>query len=458
MLINLLVIVNRPYSDKWILDDAKCLMLDCSIIPSLQANNQNCVDSVDTTIWRIYKILEELGDGTCGSVYKARDWRTNEIVAVKKMKRKFFFWEEYWRLREIKVLRKLNHPNIIKLKEVIRENNEVFLIFEYMNYNLYEIMKEQRRPFSEDEIRNFMSQLLHGLNHMHRRGYFHRDLKPENLLVTNDVLKVADFGLAREVSSMPPYTEYVSTRWYRAPEVLLQAKSYTPAIDMWAAGAILAELFTLSPIFPGESEIDQLFKICCVLGLACKPLRYHSNASPEAIDLIMQLCSWDPSKRPAADESLQHPFFHVWIPRSLRDPLDLKLSNIGAKPTLELKLSDFGAEPEDCFLGLTLGVKPSVPDLDVVQDVSQHIEDDALFCSGLEDHSRQSVFWSLMPPDRGGICAPVEPSFSLSFSSIQHPSVRVPQSAGFSMPSLQSNIVDGPLLAMSSPFPPSHCH
>ncbi|XP_050364012.1 serine/threonine-protein kinase MHK [Argentina anserina] len=431
-----------------------------------------------------YKILEELGDGTCGSVYKARDWRTNEIVAVKKMKRKFFFWEEYWRLQEIKVLRKLNHPNIIKLKEVIRENNEVFLIFEYMNYNLYEIMKERQRPFSEDEIRSFMSQLLDGLNHMHRRGYFHRDLKPENLLVTNDILKVADFGLAREVSSTPPYTEYVSTRWYRAPEVLLQAKSYTPAVDMWAAGAILAELFTLSPIFPGESEIDQLYKICRVLGtpdLTIFPegtnisrlfgiINFEKilpadlsdiipTASAEAIDLITKLCTWDPSKRPTSDETLQHPFFHVvWVHRSLHDPLDLKLSNTGTKPTLELKLSDFGAEPEDCFLGLTLAVKPSVPDFDVVHDVSQHIEEDALFCSGLEDHSARSVFWSLMPPGQGGICAPVEPSFSLSFSSIQHPSVRVPQSAGYPMPSLQSNIADGPLLAMSSPFQQSHWH
>ncbi|XP_017190786.3 serine/threonine-protein kinase MHK-like isoform X2 [Malus sylvestris] len=415
-----------------------------------------------------YKILEELGDGTCGCVYKARDWRTNEIVAVKKMKRKFFFWEEYWRLREIKVLRKLYHPNIIKLKEVVRENNEVFLIFEYMNYNLYQIMKEQGRPFLEDEIRSFMSQLLHGLSHLHKSGYFHRDLKPENLLVTNDVLKIADFGLAREASSMPPYTEYVSTRWYRAPEVLLQSKLYTPAVDMWAAGAILAELFTLSPIFPGESEIDQFFKICCVLGtpdLTVFPegtnasrlysfINYEKilpanlsdiipNASPEAIDLISQLCSWDPSRRPTADESLQHPFF--------------QLSNMGANPTLELKLSDFGAEPEDCFLGLTLAVKPSVPDFDVGHDAPHHMKEDALFCSGLEDCSGRSVFWSLMPPDQGGICAPVDPSFSLSFSSIQHPTVRVPQSAGYSIPSLQPNILDGRFLTVSPPFPQSHC-
>ncbi|KAF4367536.1 hypothetical protein CsatB_024857 [Cannabis sativa] len=425
-----------------------------------------------------YTILEELGDGTCGTVYKAIDSRTHEIVAVKKMKRKFYFWEEYWRLREIKVLRRLSHPNIIKLNEVVRENDEVFLIFEYMNLNLYQMMRDRQRPFSEDEIRSFIAQVLHGLDHIHRNRYFHRDLKPENLLVTNDLIKIADFGLAREVSSMPPYTEYVSTRWYRAPEVLLQSKTYTPAVDMWAVGAILAELFTFSPIFPGESEIDQLFKICCVLGtpdIASFPegtnisrlfgiVNYEKiapanlshmipNASPEAIDLILQLCSWDPSRRPSANESLQHPFFKVtWVPRLLRDPLELKLSNMGAQPNLELKLSDFGSEPEDCFLGLTLAVKPSVPSLDLVHDVS-HGDKNALFCSDLEDRREQSVFWSLISPERNGIRAPVETSFSLSFSSIQHPAIMGAQSGGFSIPALQPNILDGPFLGMSTGFP-----
>uniref|UniRef100_A0A2P2LV88 Uncharacterized protein MANES_12G049600 n=1 Tax=Rhizophora mucronata TaxID=61149 RepID=A0A2P2LV88_RHIMU len=199
-----------------------------------------------------FKVLQELGDGTCGSVFKAINSDTYDIVAVKKMKRKFYYWEECMNLREVKALCKMNHPNIIKLKEVVREKNDLFFIFEYMEYNLYQIMRGQEKLFSEDEIRSFMSQVLQGLAHMHRNGYFHRDLKPENLLVTNDVLKIADFGLAREVSSLPPYTEYVSTRWYRAPEVLLQSSIYSPAIDMWAVGAILAELFTLSPIFPGE--------------------------------------------------------------------------------------------------------------------------------------------------------------------------------------------------------------
>ncbi|XP_034916012.1 serine/threonine-protein kinase MHK isoform X1 [Populus alba] len=435
-----------------------------------------------------YKILEEIGDGTCGCVFKAVNIETYEIVAVKKMKRKFYFWEDCMNLREVKALHKLNHPNIVKLKEVVRENNELFFIFEYMEYNLYQLMREQQRSFSEEEIRNFMSQVLQGLAHMHRNGYFHRDLKPENVLVTKDVLKIADFGLAREVSSAPPYTEYVSTRWYRAPEVLLQSSTYTPAIDMWAVGAIIAELFTLSPIFPGESEIDQLYKICCVLGtpeltafpkatnvsqlmnLSCAEMLPANlsdiipNASLEAIDLIMQLCSWDPLKRPTADQSLQHPFFHVgmWVPYPLRDPLELKLNNKGPKPNLELNLWDFGAEPDDCFLGLTLAVKPSVSNLgdlfhaEAVRNVPQGVREDFVFCSDLKGRQEQSVFWSLLSPDQNGIHPPVESSLSLSFSSIQHPSVGVPQSSGFTITSLQPNFLDCPLMAMPSPLQQSH--
>ncbi|CAN1269446.1 Serine/threonine-protein kinase MHK [Linum perenne] len=426
-----------------------------------------------------YRMLEELGDGTCGSVFRAINTDTYEIVAVKKMKRKFYFWEECMNLREVKVLQRLSHPNIIKLKEVVRENNELFFIFEYMEHNLYQIMKERESPFTEKEIRSFMAQVLQGLSNMHKNGYFHRDLKPENLLVTKDVLKIADFGLARELSSHPPYTEYVSTRWYRAPEVLLQSSIYTPAIDMWAVGAILAELFTLSPIFPGESEIDQLYKICCVLGSpdwstfpeATNIPRLmnvsHSeitpanladiipNASSEALDLIVQLCSWDPLKRPTADQALQHPFFHVAmrVPYPLRDPLELSLNNIGAMPNLELNLWDFGTQNDDCFLGLTLAVKPSASNLERVHNTSQGMEKDILFCSSdFNNHQDQSVFWSLVSPAQNRNHPPAESSLSLSFSSIQHPSAGIPQTSGFAIASLQPNILDCPLLAMSSPL------
>ncbi|GAB2226316.1 hypothetical protein Droror1_Dr00022118 [Drosera rotundifolia] len=423
-----------------------------------------------------YKILKELGDGTCGSVYKAVEMETYEIVAIKKMKRKFYVWDECMNLKELKCLRKLSHPNIIKLKEAVMENNELFFIFEYMEHNLYQIMKERQMPFSEEEIRCFMQQILQGLTHMHRNGYFHRDLKPENLLVTNDLIKIGDFGLAREVLSMPPYTDYVSTRWYRAPEVLLQSTYYTPAIDMWAVGAILAELFALSPIFPGESEIDQLYKICSILGapdwtafpdaknitqlinisysefFPANLSEIISHASLEAIDLISQLFHWDPQKRPTAEQCLQHPFFvGMWIPRPIHDQLHFTQPCTVNEPNLELNLWDFETKTDDCYLGLTLAVNPSIS-RDLMPQISRGTGQDIYLCSGFQDLPQQSACWSLFSPRRSGANARVEPPLSLSFGGLfsraraggSHP-------AGFGMTPLQSSsVLDGPLLAASS--------
>ncbi|GMH65900.1 hypothetical protein TrRE_jg10789, partial [Triparma retinervis] len=227
------------------------------------------------------------------------------------------------------------HPNIVKLKEVIRENDELFFVFEFMEANLYEVMKRRERHFPESKIRNIMYQIFQGLAFMHKHGFFHRDIKPENMLVKGDTVKVADFGLAREVRSRPPYTDYVSTRWYRAPEVLLRSQYYNSPIDTFACGCIMAELFTLRPLFPGSSEADQIYKICSIMGsptmrtwpdgikLAAQmnfrfpqfvPTSLNTiipNASPEAIDLMNGLLAFDPNKRPSASKILQHPFFQV---------------------------------------------------------------------------------------------------------------------------------------------------
>ncbi|KAF7137781.1 hypothetical protein RHSIM_Rhsim07G0138500 [Rhododendron simsii] len=183
-----------------------------------------------TSGWYRYKIIKEVGDGTFGTVWRAINKQSGEVVAIKKMKRKYYSWEECINLREVKSLRKMNHPNIVKLKEVIRENDILYFVFEYMECNLYQLIKDRAKLFSEAEVRNWCFQVFQGLAYMHQRGYFHRDLKPENLLVSKDLIKIADFGLAREISSQPPYTEYVSTRWYRAPEVLLQSPLYDSAV------------------------------------------------------------------------------------------------------------------------------------------------------------------------------------------------------------------------------------
>ncbi|RLN56916.1 hypothetical protein BBJ28_00016966 [Nothophytophthora sp. Chile5] len=249
-----------------------------------------------------YKITKQLGDGTYGSS-----------------------------------LKKLNHPNIIKLKEVIRENDELYFVFEYMECNLYDTMKKRDRHFPESKIRNLMYQMLQGLAFMHKHSFFHRDIKPENMLVKGDTVKVADFGLAREIRSRPPFTDYVSTRWYRAPEVLLRSTTYNSPIDAWAMGCIMAEMFTLRPLFPGSSEGDQLYKICSVLGnpthstwpegmkLAAQ-MNYRfpqfvptslaqliPHASPEALQLMTDLLKYDPNQRPTSSQALQYPFFQVTV-------------------------------------------------------------------------------------------------------------------------------------------------
>ncbi|XP_068787971.1 serine/threonine-protein kinase MAK isoform X3 [Struthio camelus] len=283
-----------------------------------------------------YTTMKQLGDGTYGSVLMGKSNESGELVAIKRMKRKFYSWDECMNLREVKSLKKLNHANVIKLKEVIRENDHLYFVFEYMKENLYQLMKDRNKLFPESVIRNIMYQILQGLAFIHKHGFFHRDMKPENLLCMGpELVKIADFGLARELRSQPPYTDYVSTRWYRAPEVLLRSSIYSSPIDIWAVGSIMAELYTLRPLFPGTSEVDEIFKICQVLGTPKKsdwPEGYHlasamnfrfpqcvpinlktliPNASSEAIQLMSDMLSWNPKKRPTASQALKYPYFQV---------------------------------------------------------------------------------------------------------------------------------------------------
>lgn len=291
-----------------------------------------------------YKVIKTVGDGTYGSVLKAVNRSNGEVVAIKKMKKKFYTWDECLALREIKSLRKLSHPNIVKLKEVIRVNDELHLVFDYLDENIYQLMKNRTDYFPESEIRSMMHQTFQGLAYCHKQGFFHRDLKPENIMCTKGVCKVADFGLAREVRSRPPFTDYVSTRWYRAPELLLRSTNYNSPVDIFAMGCIMAELYTLRPLAPGSNESDQMQKLVHVLGTPSQDswkegyrlaaqmgYRFPQSmgvslrdiipkASPQAIDLLQSLLSWDPKDRPTASEVLNHPYFAEFQNPNLLSP------------------------------------------------------------------------------------------------------------------------------------------
>ncbi|KAK1378072.1 MAPK related serine/threonine protein kinase [Heracleum sosnowskyi] len=304
-----------------------------------------------------YDMIKEIGRGAFGCVFQARDNQSGEVVAIKRLNRKFESWEECLNLREVKSLQKMHHSNIVKIKEITQENNFLYFVFEYMECNLHQLMRirTNTKPFSETEIRNWCFQVFNGLAHMHARGYFHRDLKPDNLLVSGNIIKIADFGLAREINTSPPYSEYVGTRWYRAPEILLAAPIYGPAVDMWAMGAIMAELLTQDPLFAGVNQQHQMYRICSVMGTPTEvdwaygielatDINYQfpqlsgvslsllmPSASDDAVSLIRSLCSWDPCKRPTALEALQHPFFRscYYVPPALR----FKTAGVGMNPS-----------------------------------------------------------------------------------------------------------------------------
>ncbi|EEF33648.1 mak, putative [Ricinus communis] len=283
-----------------------------------------------------YEFIEKLGHGSYGCVWKAIHRLSGETVAIKILKKNYSSGDECLNLREVKSLRRMaNHPNIVQLKELALENNVAFLVFECMECNLHQVMKARgNRISSESEVKNWCFQIFQGLAYMHKQGYFHRDLKPENLLVRHNTVKIGDLGLAREINSKPPYTDYVVTRWYRAPELLLRSSLYGSKVDMWSLGVIMAELFTFTPLFRGKSEADQMYNICRIIGSPTKMswpygidlarnIRYQfpefggmdlsqliPTASKDALSLIKSLCSWDPCKRPTAIEALQHSFFN----------------------------------------------------------------------------------------------------------------------------------------------------
>ncbi|KAJ1965927.1 hypothetical protein GGI12_000448 [Dipsacomyces acuminosporus] len=224
-----------------------------------------------------YKAIKEIGEGAFSSVILALNIETEEKVAIKKMKKRR--WKDAAAQAEINALQKLNHENVIRLFDVFREDYRSYLVFECMDCDLNELVNSRKgRKIPDTVILDITYQVLNGLDFIHSNDLFHRDIKPENVLIRRRInsteegstivveAKIADFGLVHDLDFSRPLTDYISTRWYRAPEVLLTCTNYSCPIDVWAVGTIVAELAMLHPLFPGSNQIDQLRRIFEVIG------------------------------------------------------------------------------------------------------------------------------------------------------------------------------------------------
>ncbi|KAH8877839.1 Cyclin-dependent kinase 13 [Schistosoma japonicum] len=306
-----------------------------------------------------FDTLIQVGEGTYGHVYKARDKITGEYKALKKVRleneREGF---PITAVREIKILRQLRHPNIVNLCEIVTDKDDptdfkkdkgaFFLVFDYMDHDLYGILESGLVTFSEQHIASLMKQLLDGLSFCHDRHFLHRDIKCSNILINNrGQLKLADFGLARLYiagDKERPYTNKVITLWYRPPELLLGEERYGPAVDIWSCGCILGEMFTRRPMFQANEEVEQLEVISRVCGYPdpaiwpnVEKLPFYSTIKPKkmyrrrlreeyhiipphAVDLLDHMLQLDPHRRCSAREALSSPWLRNIDPSKISPP------------------------------------------------------------------------------------------------------------------------------------------
>lgn len=285
---------------------------------------------------KIEKPGSNLGEGTYGVVYKARDRQTDEIVALKRIRLEV---EDEGipstALREISLLRELSHENIVDLKDCVQQDGKLYLVFEFLDRDLKKALESYNGLLDPMLVKSYLFQMCRGLAFCHARGVMHRDLKPQNLLVDkNGVLKLADFGLARAFCPpIRPLTHEVVTLWYRPPEILLGSQTYAPPMDVWAIGTIFVEMVTKRPLFPGDSEIDEIYKIFRQLGTpneqvwpgvtalpdwnAAYPTWFKSNfckvfldnTDQNGIDLLEKFLAYSPKDRITAKDTLNHPYF-----------------------------------------------------------------------------------------------------------------------------------------------------
>jgi len=317
-----------------------------------------------------YTKINYIGEGAYGMVVSALDTATGSMVAIKKISP--FGHQTYCQrtLREIKILNRLKHENIIDIRDVLRPSTietlkDVYIVQSLMETDLYKLLKTQR--LSNDHICYFLYQILRGLKYIHSANVLHRDLKPSNLLLnTTCDLKICDFGLARVADPDHDHTgfltEYVATRWYRAPEIMVNSKGYSQSIDMWAVGCILAEMLSNRPLFPGKHYLDQLNLILGVLGspttsdlqtilndkarcylasLPYKPkvpmTKIFPTSDPSALDLLEKMLMFNPSARITVTEALQHPYLEQYY-----DPADEPSAEVPFN--FEMELDDLPKE------------------------------------------------------------------------------------------------------------------
>ena len=280
----------------------------------------------------VFHKMGKIGEGTYGVVYKAKNVATQEIVALKNIK----FEDENdgipsTALREISLLKQLSHPNIVHLKDVALQTGNLTLIFDYLEYDLKKYIEKDNSPIPINVVKSFLYQILLGVSYCHSNRVIHRDLKTQNILLSNNgIIKIADFGLARAYGlTSDALTHEVVTLWYRAPEIILGQTDYSLPVDVWSIGCIFSEMVTKVPLFAGDSEIDQLFKIFQMLGTPTaqnwasalhlpnflpkfpmwkqKPLATKvKGLDSKGLDLLAKMLELNPNRRISARSALRH--------------------------------------------------------------------------------------------------------------------------------------------------------
>ncbi|XP_069116663.1 cyclin-dependent kinase-like 1 isoform X23 [Argopecten irradians] len=285
-----------------------------------------------------YEKLTRIGEGSYGVVFKCRNKETGVIVAIKR----FVESEDdplikKIAMREIRMLKQLKHPNLVNLIEVFRRKKRLHLVFEYVDHTVLHELDRYPRGVNEDLVKKIVSQTLEAVNYCHSRNCIHRDVKPENILLSTErQVKLCDFGFARVLTGpLDEYTDYVATRWYRAPELLVGDPKYGPPVDVWAIGCVFAELLSGQALWPGKSDLDQIFLIKKTLGdlIPTQKSAFSSNIffqgleipnvepenyeplenkfpriSSNALDFMKNCLKMDPAERMTCEELLQHKY------------------------------------------------------------------------------------------------------------------------------------------------------